>query len=157
MLAGLKKKFLPGRKAHDGVDLSQRLEKPKVGFFLKPARLLRCCQRLALIGLVNLISGCHPPATHMTLEKILASGEITVITRNNAHCYYFYRDEAMGFEYDLARAFADDLGVKLKVKVIDPQERMVSALDNGSGAFIAASLAAGQGSPQPLALKMRIC
>lgn len=151
MLAGLKIKFLPGRKAPDGVDPSQRLEKPKGSFSLKPARLLRCCQGLALLGLVNLISGCHPPATHMTLEKILASGEITVITRNNAHCYYFYRDEAMGFEYDLARAFADDLGVKLKVKVIDPPERMVSALDNGGGAFIAASLAAGQGSPQPLA------
>ena len=51
-----------------------------------------------------------------TLHKIIKAGQITVITRNSAHCYYTYREEPMGFEYDLAKAFADYLGVELKCR-----------------------------------------
>jgi len=49
------------------------------------------------------------------LEEIKESGKITVITRNNAHCYYTYRDKPLGFEYDLAKAFSDYLGVSLNI------------------------------------------
>ena len=41
------------------------------------------------------------------LERIQESGTMTVITRNNVHCYYIYRDQNMGFEYDLAMARRD--------------------------------------------------
>jgi membrane-bound lytic murein transglycosylase F len=75
----------------------------------------------------------------VTLQKIQKTGEITVVTRNNAHCYYLYRDQPMGFEYEMAQAFADYLGVGLQVKVVDSWEQMVAALNNGSAAFIAAS------------------
>jgi len=73
------------------------------------------------------------------LEKIKKSGEITVLTRNNAHCYYTYRDNPMGFEYDLARAFSDYLGVKLKV-ITPPWEELFDVLNSEEGDFIAASL-----------------
>ena len=73
------------------------------------------------------------------LEKIKESGEITVLTRNNAHCYYTYRDNPMGFEYDLARAFSDYLGVKLKV-ITPPWEELFDVLNSEEGDFIAASL-----------------
>ena len=76
----------------------------------------------------------------ITLQKIQKTGVITVATRNSAHCYYLYRDQPMGFEYELARAFADYLGVRLQVKVVDQWSDMVAALDNGSAAFIAASM-----------------
>lgn len=60
-------------------------------------------------------------------------------TRNNAHCYYIYRDEPMGFEYDLAKAFSEYLGVKLKV--ITPHwERLIDVVSKGKADFIAASL-----------------
>ncbi len=75
-----------------------------------------------------------------TLERIQESGTITVITRNNAHCYYTYRDQDMGFEYDLAKAFADFLGVELKVKVSESWEQLLPSLDKGDGEFVAASL-----------------
>ena len=75
----------------------------------------------------------------VTLQRIRKTGEITVVTRNNAHCYYLYRDQPMGFEYEMAQAFADYLGVRLKVKVVDSWKQMVAALNNGSAAFIAAS------------------
>jgi membrane-bound lytic murein transglycosylase F len=75
-----------------------------------------------------------------TLQRIKKTGEITVVTRNNAHCYYLYRDQHMGFEYEMAQAFAEYLGVRLKVKVVDRWKHMIAALNNGSAAFIAASM-----------------
>ncbi|MBT8331233.1 MAG: membrane-bound lytic murein transglycosylase MltF [Deltaproteobacteria bacterium] len=76
----------------------------------------------------------------VTLQKILKNGQITVVTRNTADCYYLYRDQPMGFEYELAQAFAADLGVRLEVKVVDRWDDMFRAVNHGSGAFIAASV-----------------
>ncbi len=74
------------------------------------------------------------------LERIEKSGAITVITRNNAHCYYTYRDQEMGYEYDMAKAFAEFLGVKLKVKVPESWNQLVPLLNNGAGHVVAASM-----------------
>ena len=74
------------------------------------------------------------------LDRIESSGTITVITRNNAHCYYRYRDQDMGFEYDLAKAFADFLGVELKLKVAESWKRWLSLLNEGEGDLVAASM-----------------
>ena len=76
----------------------------------------------------------------VTLQKIKQTGVITVATRNSAHCYYLYRDQPMGFEYELAKAFAEYLGVRLQIKIVDKWSDMVAALSNGSAAFIAASM-----------------
>jgi membrane-bound lytic murein transglycosylase F len=76
----------------------------------------------------------------VTLQGIQKTGEITVVTRNTAHCYYLYRGQPMGFEYEMAQAFAEYLGVPLQVKVVDRQEELVAALNDGSAAFIAASI-----------------
>ncbi|UCG67860.1 MAG: membrane-bound lytic murein transglycosylase MltF [Deltaproteobacteria bacterium] len=73
-----------------------------------------------------------------SLHRIHKTKKITVITRNNAHCYYIYREEPMGFEYNLARAFANYLGVGLTVKTF-PWADMIKALNEGRGDFIAAS------------------
>ncbi|MBF0224905.1 MAG: membrane-bound lytic murein transglycosylase MltF [Desulfobacterales bacterium] len=80
------------------------------------------------------------PSEITTLDDILKVGEITLITRNNAHCYYIYREQAMGFEYDLAKEFAKYIGVKLNVKLADTWEDMVSLLKENSGNFIGASI-----------------
>jgi membrane-bound lytic murein transglycosylase F len=73
------------------------------------------------------------------LKKIKKTGQITVITRNNAHCFYTYRDTPMGFEYDLAKAFSDYLGVKLNIS-LPPWGNLTDTLNRGEGDFIAASL-----------------
>ena len=74
------------------------------------------------------------------LKKVLAEREITLITRNNAQSYYLYRDQAMGFEYDLAKAFADFLGVKLTVELAADWQGMLSKLKETPTGFIAAGL-----------------
>lgn len=72
-------------------------------------------------------------------EMVLNSGRIVMITRNDPHCYYSYRGQYMGFEYDLARAFADYIGVELVVKTEETWEGMVRRLRECPGAFIAAN------------------
>ena len=78
---------------------------------------------LILLNLALLLSCAKKNA----LERIKESGKITVITRNNAHCYYTYRDNPMGFEYDLAKAFSEYLGVSLKV-ITPPWEKLFDVL-----------------------------
>jgi membrane-bound lytic murein transglycosylase F len=73
------------------------------------------------------------------LEAIIERKEITVLTVNNAHCYYIYRDRPMGFEYDLAKAFSSYLGVRLKVVTANWDE-LYTKLRSGEGDFIAANL-----------------
>ncbi|MEE9403024.1 MAG: transporter substrate-binding domain-containing protein, partial [Desulfobacteria bacterium] len=96
-------------------------------------------RRLLVLSFVCLLclAAC---SKNRALERIQESGTITVITRNNAHCYYTYRDQDMGFEYDLAKAFADFLGVELKVNVSESWDQLLPSLDKGDGEFVAASL-----------------
>lgn len=49
------------------------------------------------------------------LHNIKKAGKITVITRNNAHCNYTYRDRTMGFGYELAEDFNRYLSVEFRV------------------------------------------
>jgi membrane-bound lytic murein transglycosylase F len=72
-------------------------------------------------------------------EGIRRSGRLVLITDNNAHCYYTYRDQAMGFEYDLAKAFAQRLGVDLVV-VTPGWDALLPTLEKGRGDLVAASL-----------------
>ncbi len=85
---------------------------------------------------IPLLTSC---AGEDSLDRIKKSGEIIVLTQNNAHCSYTYRENPMGFEYDLAKEFSRYLGVKLKV-LTPPWEGLLEALKNGKGDFIAASM-----------------
>ncbi|MFH2047723.1 MAG: membrane-bound lytic murein transglycosylase MltF [Pseudomonadota bacterium] len=75
-----------------------------------------------------------------SLHAILKHGQINVITLNNAHCYYFYKDQPLGFEYELAKAFAEYLGVKLNVQVVEKPEDLIPALKKTKNSFIAANI-----------------
>jgi len=89
-----------------------------------------------LLVLFPLLSSC---TKQDSLEAILESGEITLLTRNNGHCYYTYRDRPMGFEYDLAKEFSNHLGVRLKVKT-PAWESLLDDLEQGKGHLVGASM-----------------
>jgi membrane-bound lytic murein transglycosylase F len=100
-------------------------------------RRLICCL-LCLTGLGIFLLSCAEEETSR-LQQIWNAGKITFITDNNAHCYFIYKDEPAGFEYELARAFADYLMVALEVRTPGWDEMFPQLID-GDGDIIAASL-----------------
>ncbi len=105
---------------------------------LEPSPPLTLKALLVVLLIVSLFLGAC--SQNRALERIESSGTITIVTRNNAHCYYTYRDQNMGFEYDLAKAFADFLGVELEVKVAESWSHMFPLLNKGDGDLLAASI-----------------
>ena len=115
-------------------------------------RLLKfqCCFMM-LWGLLTL-SGCDAPLSQNDLEGLQSRGELVLITRNNAACYYEGPHGPAGFEYELGKAFADYLGVDLRVLIVEEESEMIAALKAGKGDIIAAGFPFGRQSARLLAL-----
>lgn len=62
------------------------------------------------------------------------------MTENSASTYFLYRNQASGFDYELALAFARHLGVRLEVKLIDDVDRMFEMLRHGEADIVASNL-----------------
>jgi membrane-bound lytic murein transglycosylase F len=75
------------------------------------------------------------------LEQVLQRGELTILTRNGASTYYIGPDGPTGPEVELARQFAEHLGVELRVEAADAFNRLEGMLLSGKGDLIAANLA----------------
>ena len=65
------------------------------------------------------------------LEQIETLGTLRVATVNSATTYYLDVDGPAGFEYDLAHAFADELGLALDVMVVPDREAVLTAVTSG--------------------------
>jgi len=74
------------------------------------------------------------------LDSIKRRGSIILLTENSASTYFLYRNQARGFDYELALAFAKELGLKLEVKLVDDVDRMFEMLNNGEADLIASNL-----------------
>ncbi|MEL7297892.1 MAG: membrane-bound lytic murein transglycosylase MltF [Pseudomonadota bacterium] len=92
---------------------------------------------IALIALVLLSSPHHPPSM---LNQVLEIGELRVITRNAPSAYYLGNSGPTGPEYDLARGFADSLGVQLNMQPVDSLAEIVPSVAAGDAHMAAASL-----------------
>lgn len=108
-------------------------------------RLLRVGVPTVLMaaGALAMLQGGVPQADgfqDVSLDRILASGELKVITGNSLHSYHVYRNRSAGFDYELAKEFADHLGVRLRVVTCDTWEDMRAALYSGRGDLIAAGI-----------------
>ena len=53
-----------------------------------------------------------PPAT---LAEIRSRGVLRVLMHHDAASYFLFRGEELGFEFELARRFAEEIGVVLEV------------------------------------------
>ncbi|VAW69388.1 Membrane-bound lytic murein transglycosylase F (EC 4.2.2.n1), partial [hydrothermal vent metagenome] len=74
------------------------------------------------------------------LNQVLQSGELVVLTRNSATTYYNGANGPEGFEYELAKKFADSLDVTLKVITTDNLNDIFSMLNTDKAHFAAAGL-----------------
>lgn len=106
-----------------------------------------CMRRKRLLGAALVAAGAAAafvpaamPAADVadtSLDHIVARGELRVITGNSPYSFHVYRNETMGFDYDLAREFADHLNVRLKIVPCGSWQDMRDALERGEGDLIA--------------------
>jgi membrane-bound lytic murein transglycosylase F len=103
-----------------------------------PADWARLGAGLAL-GL--LVGTCSPQVS--LLEQVRASGTLKVATFNSGTTYYQTAlgptVGATGFEYDLAKLFAEELGVELEIVVVGNPQEAIEAVASGR-AHLAAGL-----------------
>lgn len=111
----------------------------------------RWCCLIVVWGLLAL-SGCDYPLTQNDLEALQSRGELVLITRNNSACYYEGPHGPAGFEYDLAKAFADHLGLALGIRIIEEEADMIAALRAGQGDIIAGGFPFGSQAARLLSL-----
>ncbi|MBQ8594261.1 MAG: transglycosylase SLT domain-containing protein [Bacteroidaceae bacterium] len=104
---------------------------------------------LIIIGtLFSLFMGACQKRTGLTshtpierdLPQIEDSGKLVVLTTYSSTTYFEYRGESMGFQYELAKQFADYLGVELEVKVAKNTRELTQMLLAGEGDLIAYNL-----------------
>lgn len=78
------------------------------------------------LGTALLITGCSQPST---LQEIRDEGVLHVITRSAPSIFVESQDGPTGYDYELAKLFANELGVKLRIRVADDNTEILSVLD----------------------------
>ncbi len=77
-----------------------------------------------------LLSTCSPLPS--LIDQIKTLGELRVVTRTGPLAYYRGADGTpQGPEYELARRFADELGVRLKITPMSSYAEIYAALTSG--------------------------
>ena len=105
----------------------------------KPCRYSFVTLFLSFVTAIS--AGCllQSPPEQSSLDRIREHGRIVMITQNSPSTYFIYREQPLGFEYELAAAFARYLGVDLAV-VTPGWIEMFDMLAEGRGDFIAAGV-----------------
>lgn len=74
---------------------------------------------------------------HYDLPQMKDSGVLVALTLNSSISYFDYRGEPMGFQYELAKQFAESLGLKLEIRTARNTRELVKLLNQREGDFIA--------------------
>ncbi|HCO65692.1 MAG TPA: lytic transglycosylase F, partial [Alcanivorax sp.] len=114
--------------------------------FLRPGRQL--IAPLALLGAVGLMVAMRPTPT--ALERVQARGELVVATRPSLTTVYRDPNGLTGMEYELARGFAERLGVELRLLEVDSTSDLKYAVRRGKADLAASALLAGHDGDQAL-------
>jgi membrane-bound lytic murein transglycosylase F len=95
--------------------------------------------RLVLyIALGALLGTCSSAPT--LLDQVLEVGELRVVSRDSPTAYVDGPDGPSGPEYDLVRAFADELGVELVIQIVQSVPEVLPQLIAGKAHMAAAGL-----------------
>ncbi len=98
-------------------------------------------QYCLFVAFAVVLSGCYQKTETDQLSRIVEKGSITVGTLFGPNTYYIDAEGPAGFEYELAKKYAEHLGVKLQIVPSYNLETLFPKLDSGEVDFIAAGLA----------------
>lgn len=107
--------------------------------FALTAYRLRCAAWLLATGIFLLLAGCSEAKAPTALERVQKEGVLRVITRNSPATYFQDRNGETGFEYELAKRFAERLGVELKIETADNLDDLYAQLSREGGPALAAA------------------
>lgn len=97
--------------------------------------------RLAIIAVMILsVISCKPYTRESSLGRILDDGVLKVGSIYGRTTYFYGATEAQGFEYELAKGFAEKLGVKLEVYPYYDFSEVIAQLDNKRIDLVAANI-----------------
>ncbi len=95
-------------------------------------------RQLFYIVVAALLGTCSVPPS--LLDRVLETGELHVVTRDSPSSYVIGPDGPSGPEFDLIRAFADELGVAVIVEPVPSVSDIVPQLLSGRADMAAAGL-----------------
>lgn len=96
-------------------------------------------KRLLLPLLASLaLTACGRPAS--LLDEVKSGGELVVATRNSPTTYYAGPNGPTGLEYDLAKLFAEELGVRLRLEIPESFDAILPMVIRGDVHLAAAGL-----------------
>jgi membrane-bound lytic murein transglycosylase F len=87
--------------------------------------------------LLALLTGC---GNGDALQHILAEGEMVVATRNGPTTYFMDKGEQAGFEHELVKRFAAELGVSVRYESLHNLGDILESVRRGQADFAAAGL-----------------
>ncbi len=88
---------------------------------------------IGAFALCTLSLGLVSSKTPSALEKVLEQGQLTIISRNGPTTYYEGPNGLTGFEYSLAKSFADELGVALNIESEDNLGILIDSVGSDRG------------------------
>lgn len=77
------------------------------------------------------------PSVSIDLPEILQRGKLTILAENSSTSFFIYRGKKMGFEYELLKEFAREIGVSLEIKIVSNLDDLTKMLNEGDGDLIA--------------------
>lgn len=101
----------------------------------------RCFIKSLLLLSVIALSACEPTNKGASLQRILDRGYVQVGTLFGPNSYYIDAHGPAGFEYELAKKYADSIGVDLKVIPSYSLDELFLKLETSQVDFLAAGLA----------------
>jgi membrane-bound lytic murein transglycosylase F len=96
---------------------------------------------LLMFLMVMMLNACKPKDSSASLSRILERGYINVGTIYGPTNYYLHGDDFVGFEYELAKKYADSINVELRIIPSYSLDELFIKLNTGEVDFIAAGLA----------------
>lgn len=102
---------------------------------------------LLLIVCIFLVASCKQKNTNeqavpndMDLKEIVATDTLRVATMYGSTSYFMYRDELMGFDYELTKNLAKHLKLNLKITIANNETELIQLLENGNVDLISYNL-----------------